>query len=88
MRRFVMTAASAGLLVVAASFVGCGGDSGPAPGSGFLTETTPTDFKSTDLTPFESMKNQMQESMKKGNYAQRPVPPKEKDKEKAEKEKK
>ncbi len=80
MRRFFTTFACAGLLVLASSFVGCGGDSSPTPGSGFLTETSPTDFKSTDLAPFESMKNQMQENMKKGTYAQRPVPPKEKEK--------
>jgi hypothetical protein len=85
MRRFLMTSTSAGLLVLAASFVGCGGDSGPAPGSGFLTEATPTDFKSTDTNQFNKMMDEMKGVQKSGAHAKRPVP---KSKEKVEEPKK
>jgi hypothetical protein len=85
MRRIFVSIAGAGCLVLAVSFVGCGGDSGPAPGSGFITETTPTDFKSTDTTQFNKMIDQMKEVQKTGAHAKRPVP---KEKGKAEETKK
>jgi len=83
MRRFCI--AMMGVILVAAAFAGCGGgDSTAAPGKGFLDDaSTSTPFKSTDLTPFNEMQNQMKENMKKNNYTQRQVPPKEKAAEKA-----
>jgi hypothetical protein len=84
MRRICVAMGGVAFFVMAAAFSGCGGDSGSAPGSGFLTEATPTDFKSTDMTQFKDMMSQTQEHMKKGGYTQRPAPSKQKaaDKEK------
>jgi hypothetical protein len=74
MHRFFVTITAACSLALAASFVGCGGDSSPAPGSGFLTEATPTDFKPTDTTQFDKMVEQMKNVQKTGAHAQRPSP--------------
>ncbi len=74
MRRLFTTMVGAAFLVLAAAFVGCGGDSATAPGTGFLTEATPTDFKLTDTTQFNSMIDQMKSAQKSGGYTQRPTP--------------
>jgi hypothetical protein len=79
MRRFCIT--MAGVVFVAAAFAGCGGDSGAAPGSGFLDDgNNAVPFKSTDMTPFESMKQQTQDHMKNKSYTKKAAPPKEKEK--------
>ncbi len=84
MRRVCRSVAGGLLVVLAAAFAGCGGgDTTAAPGSGFLNDTAPTEFKATDLTPFNDMQNQMKENAKKGAYKQKPTPPKEKSAEKA-----
>ncbi len=71
--------AMVGVLLVAAAFAGCGGDSGAAPGSGFIDEgSNAVPFKSTDLTPLADMQAQMKEKAKSGAYKQRPTPPKDK----------
>ena len=77
MRRFCLATVS--VVVVAVAFAGCGGDSGAAPGSGFLEDaSTSVPFKSTDLTPLTEMQNQMKEHAKKGDYKVKAIPPKEK----------
>jgi hypothetical protein len=78
MRRFcsfVMGVAFA----LAAAFSGCGGDSGPAPGDGFLDGGGGggSQFKSTDTSQFNPLINQMKESMKKQDYRKKPAAPKE-----------
>jgi hypothetical protein len=81
MRRSRM--AMMGIVFVAAAFAGCGGDSGAAPGSGFLDDgSNAVPFKSTDLTQFGDLQNQMKDNMKKNNYTQKQAPPKEKEKSK------
>jgi hypothetical protein len=60
----------------AAAVSGCSGDSGPAPGSGFLDSGTAVEFKSTDTGQFDSMVKQMQDNMKNKSYTKRPVAPK------------
>ncbi|MGP0062184.1 MAG: hypothetical protein ACLQGP_01105 [Isosphaeraceae bacterium] len=78
MRRSCVT--MVGAVLVAATFTGCGGgDSAAAPGTGFLDDaSTSAPFKSTDLTPFADMQNQMKDRMKKNDYTVKTAPPKEK----------
>jgi hypothetical protein len=67
------------VLMVAAVVSGCGGDSGSAPGTGFLDgggDGGVVQFKSTDTTQFNPMVKQMQESMRKRDYTKKPTPPK------------
>jgi hypothetical protein len=64
-------------VILAAAFAGCGGDSGPAPGSGFLDSGTTVEFKSTDTNQFNPMIKQMQENMKNRAYTKKPAAPKE-----------
>jgi hypothetical protein len=81
MRRFCI--AMVGVVLVASAFAGCGGDSGAAPGSGFLDDgSSAVPFKSTDMTPFESMKQQTQDHMKNRTYTKKATPPKEDEKKK------
>ena len=74
MRRFY-SAIVGTVLVLAAGFFGCGGDSGPAPGEGFLDSagggSSAVQFKPTDLTPLNPMINQMKENMKKRDYTKK-----------------
>ena len=74
MRRFCI--AMAGVVLVAAALAGCGGgDSTAAPGSGFLEDSnSAVPFKSTDLTQFGDMQNQMKDKAKKGDYKQKAGP--------------
>ena len=67
------------VFVLAAAFAGCGGDSGPAPGEGFLdgAGSSSVQFKPTDTNQFNPLINQMKEKMKSGDYRKRPVAPKE-----------
>jgi hypothetical protein len=67
------------VFVLAAAFAGCGGDSGPAPGEGFLdgAGTSSVQFKSTDTNQFNPLINQMKENMKTGGYRKKQVAPKE-----------
>jgi hypothetical protein len=77
MRRF-FSAMTGAVLVLAAVLSGCGGDSGPAPGSGFLDEPggrSAVPFKSTDTSQFDMMKKQMMESQKSGVFMKKPTPP-------------
>jgi hypothetical protein len=78
MRRFSI--AMVGVVLVATALAGCGGgDSTAAPGQGFLEDSnSAVPFKSTDLTPFNDMQNQMKEKQKKGDYKQKAAPPKDK----------
>jgi hypothetical protein len=70
-------------ILLAAAFSGCGGDSSPAPGSGFLDGGTTVEFKSTDTNQFNPMIKQMQENMRNKAYIKKPAAPKkEEDKEK------
>ena len=61
MRRFCI--AMVGVVLVAAASTGCGGGNTTAnPGSGFLDDSSnAVPFKSTDLTQFGDMQNQMKE---------------------------
>jgi len=83
MRQACTAMMSAGFLVLAVAFSGCGGDTGAAPGSGFLSEGPADEFKSTDITPLNPMIEQMKKNMLNKAYTQKPVPPKEKGDEKA-----
>jgi hypothetical protein len=77
MRRFCSAMAGA-VLVLAAVLSGCGGDSGSAPGAGFLDEPggrSAVPFKSTDTSQFDKMKQQMMESQKSGVFMKKPIPP-------------
>jgi len=79
MRRFCSAIAGV-VFVLTAAVSGCGGDSGPAPGEGFLDGgggTGVVPFKSTDTSQFSPMVNQMKEAMKKRDYTKKPVAPKE-----------
>jgi hypothetical protein len=82
MRRFCI--AMVGVLLVAAAFAGCGGgDSAAAPGSGFLDDgSNAVPFKSTDMSQFESMKQQTQDRLKNKTYTKKAAPPKEDEKKK------
>jgi hypothetical protein len=73
MRRFCWVFAGAALVLTAAA-VGCGGDSTPAPGSGFLNDTSTFEFKSTDVSQFASMTDAMKKNMQSGAYTKRPTP--------------
>jgi hypothetical protein len=75
MRRFRSAMMGFGL-TLAAAFTGCGGDSGPAPGAGFLDSGTAVEFKSTDTNQFNPMIKQMQENMKNRAYTKKPIAPK------------
>ena len=79
MRQFCTAMVGVALLVLV---TGCGGDTGAAPGSGFLDDASNSGvpFKSTDMSQFESMKSQTQDIMKNKSYTKKPAPPKEKDK--------
>jgi hypothetical protein len=63
-------------VILAIAFSGCGGDSTPAPGSGFLDGGTTVEFKSTDTSPFNPMIKQMQENMKTKAYIKKQAAPK------------
>jgi len=79
MRRFCIV--MAGVVLIAGALAGCGGgNTTAAPGSGFLEDSTTNavPFKSTDLSQFGDMQNQMKEAQKKNTYTQRPTPSKEK----------
>ena len=75
MRRFCSAMMGFGI-ILAAAFAGCGSDSGPAPGSGFLDSGTTVDFKPTDTSQFNPMIKQMQENMKTRAYTKKPAAPK------------
>ena len=77
MRRFCAMLTGAAW-ILAGAIAGCGGDTAPAPGSGFLDSPTSVEFKSTDLTPFESMKNAMMKNMQTKAYTKKPAATKEK----------
>src|SRR5438874_919139 len=64
------------VVALAVAFSGCGGDSGTAPGSGFLGDGTTVEFKSTDTSQFEGMKNQMMKNMQTKAHTKKPAPPK------------
>ncbi len=76
MRRFRSAMIGMGI-ILAAEDSGCTGDSGPAPGSGFLNDGTTVEFKSTDTSQFNPMIKQMQEGMRNRSYTKKPVAPKE-----------
>jgi hypothetical protein len=63
-------------IILAIAFSGCGGDSTPAPGSGFLGEGSTVEFKSTDTSQFNPMIKQMQENMRNKAYIKKPAAPK------------
>jgi hypothetical protein len=65
------------VLGVTVAVSGCGGDSGPAPGAGFLDSTTETvQFKTTDTNQFNALTKEMQKNMRDKTYTKRPTPPK------------
>ena len=64
------------VLIAAVAFFGCGGDTTPTPGSGFLEGGEAVPFKSTDTSQFDGMMKQMQESMKNKAYTKKPAPTK------------
>ncbi len=66
-------------MVLAGFLAGCGGD---------VVDEGPGGFKPTDVKPLEPLVKEMQDMMKKGDYAKKAVPPPEKKEAEKEKEKK